>query len=118
MADLSISSDIFKDAFTVDLTAGAVNHTTAFGTDFRLGAIYVNRVGAGGNQNFMIYRDASEGVLYDTLLDSQSISNDSEFVYIPPYDLYFKSGDEVRVEFPSLGGSGRDIYISIIGVQE
>jgi hypothetical protein len=118
MGDLTISSDILKDSFTHDATAAALNHTTSFGTDFRLSFVAVNRVGTGGANDFEIYFDSTDGATFDVLLSATSLGNNDELIFIPPYDMYFKSGDEVRLEFPNLGGSSRDLNITIQAVQE
>lgn len=117
MADLSIQQDILQKVEQHDITAGAVNETTAFGTDFRLCTILVHRVGTGGNQNFEVFFNSGTNSVNDTILLSESIGNNGELFYAPDYDVYFKSGDEITYTFPTVGPASSTLNVTVTAVQ-
>lgn len=119
MADITIAQHIFKQTFTTNIGTVALATSTTFNTDFRLSAIYVNRsAGGGGPAAFTVTFDSSDGANFDALLTSFSISASSSGVFVPTYDIYFTKGDEIRLDYPTVGGVTSNLYTTIIAVQE
>lgn len=118
MADVTIAQQIFQDVQQHDISAGAVNHTSAFGTDFRLASILINRVGGGGNDDFVATFNSGTNSANDVVFLSETLSNDEDFHYQPDNDFYFKDGDEITYTFPTVGGASRTLNVTITAVQE
>ncbi len=117
MSDVTIGQRIFKDSFSHDLQAAALNHITTFNTDFRLSFIAVNRAGSGGNITFETFFDSLDGANFDVLIATNSIGSNGQLIIFPDYDIYFAKGDELRLEAPSLGNA-TTLHITIQTVQE
>jgi len=108
-----ILPELDQDVQQIDISAGTGNNTTAFAADFLLSAIFVNRIGSGGNADFDIFFNSGTTGANNTLIHREALGNDEDYVYQPPSPLYFKSGDEVRYAFPNLGGAGRTLNVTV-----
>ena len=117
MADLNIAARVFRDDVSQSLSAADLDYTTSFNSDWELHWVSVQRVGTGGNDDFDVTLDSAAGSNFDIIIAEETLANnqDAFITFDPP--LLLQAGDEINVFFPSQGGSGRNMYVTILGKQ-
>jgi len=104
---------LLREDKTQDLTSVALEHTTTHASRWRLLWISHARDGSGGSDSLTTRLMNLTGSDYEVKIDTTTVENDGSGIVF--FDLPMEAGDEIRVKFPSQGGSGRKIHITIMG---
>lgn len=80
-----------------DLSTGAMSFTTSINRRFKLEQIIFHS-DVPITETINITLDSGNGVNYDTLLRSKSLSNESNFVFVPTGENNFYAGDEIKIQ--------------------
>jgi len=119
VSDLTIAENIFKDSFSHDINASALNHSTSFNTDFRVSFLAINRNGTGGAITITAAFDSADGSDFDVPVEVGSLIPNSTLILTPQYDIYFKKGDEININSDGVtSGSASTVFVTIHAVQE
>ncbi len=104
---------LLRDDKTQDLTSVALEYTTTHASRWRLLWISFARDGSGGSDDFITRLMNKAGSDYELQIDKTNVDNDGKGILY--FNLELEAGDEIRVKFPSQGGSGRAIHVTIMG---
>ena len=115
MADKSILKAIFHTAGSQDLSAGALDLTTAIDFDTMLSYISI-KFSTAVSETVTLSIDSGEGANYDIQLRGATFTNKTHIFYQPDAPLYLKKGTELRVQCTNGGGTGI-VYAVISQVQ-
>ena len=118
MADINrnslSSTKVTKATTSQDLSAGVLDYTTSFTSDFRLVSIMFSMTGA-ATQTVRLDYDSSDGANYDTRLTQSAFTGQTWIFYTPPNsNQLFKVGDQIRARMTNTGTPAITVYMTII----
>ncbi len=110
----SLPMTLARKESTQDLGAGALSYTTNFAAKTRVKHILFK---ASGNitQTVTFTFDSVTAGTYDTILASEDLVTEANYVYIPGEDLILASGDEILVACTNDGTPAIDVYVTVVG---
>ena len=88
-----------------DLSLAAMSYTTSFGRRFKLEQI-IFHASVPITETITITLDSGNGANYDTILRARSLSNESNFVFVPEGHNNFYAGDEIKIQCTNANGAG------------
>ena len=120
MSDITIEKHLFRATTTQVLSAGPLNFTTSFSTDFRLMVIFLAFSAALETaQTLKVIFDSKNGSGYDVkLLNSALSTGITDTFYQPAQDLILEDGDEIKVTLTNTGTPSITAHLTILAIQE
>lgn len=94
-----------------DLSAGALSYTTVTSRNFKLEEITL-KASVGITETVTVTRVSKQGSNYNTVMVSQTLTNDTSFVYRPTGECNFIASDEVKIQCTNANGTGI-VYVTI-----
>ena len=115
MSDKSILKTIFHTTATQDLSAAALDTTTAIAFDTMVSYVSI-RFSTAVSETVTISIDSGEGSNFDVILSRGAFTSRQWIFWQPDSPLYLKKNTELRVQCTNAGATGT-AYVVIAQVQ-
>lgn len=97
-----------------DLSAAALNYTTSFASKTLVRQIMLTATGD-ITQTVSFSFNSTTGATYDTVLASEALVAEANYIYLPNADLVLESGDELTITCTNATSPAITVYVTVIG---
>lgn len=91
-------------ATTADLNGGAYSGTTSIAGRFRLESVHIH-LSAATSPTITVTLRSKNGAAYDTVLASNTLSSDTDYVAVFGSGYEYANGDEIKVDVTSVAAT-------------
>lgn len=108
---LAFASNIFRTETTQNLTSAPLNSTVTYSSKARVLDVFVH-ADAGITETVTLTFVSKTNSTYSTVLDSQALSNNTNYFYQPDGDLVLEAGDGLQIQCTNATATA-NIYVTV-----